>query len=87
MGSPCLGTPASALIVEFGAALSLLAGVAFLLLQDSRGGRITVSSGGLIGLGGFAVGGVREYHGTLRAPPTGQPLARFGTIVVKISRS
>jgi hypothetical protein len=58
MGSPCLGTPAGAFIVELGAALCLQAGVALLLLQVSRGGRVSVSPGGLVRQGGFIVGGV-----------------------------
>jgi hypothetical protein len=86
MGSPRLGPPAGAFIVELGAALCLQAGQAPLLLQVSRVRRIGISLGGLVRQGRFIVGGVRKYHGTLRTPPAGHPLARFGAIVIKIFR-
>jgi hypothetical protein len=86
MGGSGLGSPAGAFIVELGAALCLQAGVALLLLQVSRGGRVGVSPGRLVRQGGVVVGGVQEDHGTLRAPPACQPLARYGVVIVKISR-
>jgi hypothetical protein len=58
MGSPYLRTLAGTLVIELGAALSLQAGVAPLLLQASRGGHVSVSFGGLIRLGRFIIRGV-----------------------------
>jgi hypothetical protein len=86
MGSPHLGPPASVFIVELAAALCLQASQAPLLLQVSRGRRIGISTSGLVRQGRFIGGGVRKYHGTLRTPPAGHPLARFGAVVVKIFR-
>jgi hypothetical protein len=58
MGGPRLRSPAGAFVVELGAALRLQAGLAPLLLQVSRGGRVDVSPGGLVRQGGAVVGGV-----------------------------
>jgi hypothetical protein len=58
MGGPGLGSPAGAFIVELGVALHLQAGLAPLLLQVSRGGRVNVPPGGLVRQGGVSVGGV-----------------------------
>jgi hypothetical protein len=58
MGSPRLGSPAGAFIIELGAALCLQAGLALLLLQVSRGRRARVSPGGLVRQGRFVVGGI-----------------------------
>jgi hypothetical protein len=58
MGGPSLRSPAGAFVVELGAALRLQAGSALLLLQVSRGGRVGVSSGGLVWRGGVVVGGI-----------------------------
>jgi hypothetical protein len=48
LGGPCLRLPAGMHIVELGAALRLQAGYAPLLLQASRGGRVDISSGGMV---------------------------------------
>jgi hypothetical protein len=58
MGGPSLRLPAGAFVVELGAALRLQAGSAPLLLQVSRGGHISVSSGGLVRRGGVVGGGI-----------------------------
>jgi hypothetical protein len=86
VGDPGLRLPAGAFIVELGAALRLQAGLAPLLLQVSRGGSVDVSPGGLVRQGGAVVGGIREHHGALGAPPADQPLAGLRVIVVKVSR-
>jgi hypothetical protein len=85
MGSPHLGPPAGVFIIELGVALCLQASQAP-LLQVSRGRRIGISTGGLVRQGRFIGGGVQKYHGTLRTPPAGHPLARFGAVVIKIFR-
>jgi hypothetical protein len=58
MGGPSLRSPAGAFIVELGAAFHLQAGLAPLLLQVSRGGRVDISPGGLVRQGEAVVGGV-----------------------------
>jgi hypothetical protein len=58
MGGPSLRLPAGAFIVELGAALRFQVGLAPLLLQVSRGGRVDVSLGGLVRQGGAVVRGV-----------------------------
>jgi hypothetical protein len=58
MGGSGLGSPAGAFVIELGAALCLQAGLALLLLEASRGGRISISPGGLVRQDRFIIGGV-----------------------------
>jgi hypothetical protein len=58
VGGPSLRSLAGAFVVELGAAFHLQAGLAPLLLQVSRGGRIDISPGGLVRQGGAIGGGV-----------------------------